>query len=799
MKLFCNLKISVKLIMSFVLVAVITCILGVVSMVNMNKMESMDMNMYKEHTSTMDDLAEVAQSYQLERVSIRDFIIRKDSGSREKIMSQFKDLDKKIDSSLNILEGEVKDPKIKSSFYDLKNSLDEFKKYRDAEVNLVNLNKDDEALSNLYNDGTRIASAVQSNIDNLLKLKVEAAGNSANENANTFNFTFYVMIAASLVSMVVAIGLGIFMAGVIGNPIKKLVQISDKLADGDIDVEITANTKDEIGNLTDSFNKIIKTIRELVAEQTKLNEAVDKGELRARGDEHKFNGSYREIIAGTNRTLDSISIPIDEAKSVLSKLEVNDYTVEMTGKYNGMFKEFSESINNVRTRLLNIQDIFNRISKGDTSRLEEYKKIGKRSANDQIAPAAIMMMEAVENLIVEAEELADSAVNGNLSIRGKLDKFNGRYKDVIEGMNKTMNAVVKPINEATAVIQEVSNGNLTCTMNGEYKGEYAKLSSALNSTIKSLNELLNDINNSSEQVASGSQQIADSAQALSQGSTEQASAVEELTASMEEISAQTKQNAVNANQANEMALTAKQDAIYGNNYMHEMIDAMNSINESSSNISKIIKVIEEIAFQTNILALNAAVEAARAGQHGKGFAVVAEEVRNLAARSSNAAKETTALIEGSINKVEEGTKVASKTAEALNKIVDEVTQVVDVVGEIAVASSEQDSGIQQVNQGIIQVSQVIQSNSATSEESASASEELASQAGRLKELVGKFRLNKNVIDNNALNVLSPEVLKMLENMSMGKTKAFVEPKEVIKPNNDSKIKINLSDTDFGKY
>ena len=184
-------------------------------------------------------------------------------------------------------------------------------------------------------------------------------------------------------------------------------------------------------------------------------------------------------------------------------------------------------------------------------------------------------------------------------------------------------------------------------------------------------------------MASGSKNVSESSIALSQGATEQASSVEELSSSLEEVSAQTKLNAQNANRANDLTAKAKTEAAVGNDHMIEMLDAMKEINVSSTGISKIIKVIDEIAFQTNLLALNAAVEAARAGQHGKGFAVVAEEVRNLAARSAKAAKETTDMIEGSINKVNDGTEIANRTAEALTKIVETVTEVAELVEKIA--------------------------------------------------------------------------------------------------------------------
>jgi methyl-accepting chemotaxis protein len=241
-------------------------------------------------------------------------------------------------------------------------------------------------------------------------------------------------------------------------------------------------------------------------------------------------------------------------------------------------------------------------------------------------------------------------------------------------------------------------------------------------------------------VASGSRQVSEGSQSLSQGTTEQASSIQELTATITEIAAQTRQNATNANEANQLASQARENAIKGNQQMQHMIEAMTEISTSSSNISKIIKVIDDIAFQTNILALNAAVEAARAGQHGKGFAVVAEEVRNLAARSAEAARETTVLIEGSIQKVGDGNAIALETGKSLDMIVEDISRTDDLIDSIANASNEQASGLAQINEGVVQVSNVVQANSATSEQSAAASEELSSQAQLLKELTGSFKL-----------------------------------------------------------
>lgn len=315
--------------------------------------------------------------------------------------------------------------------------------------------------------------------------------------------------------------------------------------------------------------------------------------------------------------------------------------------------------------------------------------------------------------------------------------------------------ITRAVNEVKTAAEALAEGNLDIEVKVRSNDEIGVLAQAFRRMADNFNELLASIQTSSEQVFSGSRMLSDSSVTISQGATEQASAVEELTSTMEQIGAQTNLNAERAVKANQLAVSVQEQAMAGNEQMQEMLRSMEEINEASSNISKIIKVIDEIAFQTNLLALNAAVEAARAGQHGKGFAVVAEEVRNLAARSASAAKETTELIEGSIKKAENGSEIANKTAAALNEIVEGVTKVAELVDEIAAASQEQSTGIEQVNQAIGQVAEVTQTNSAISEETASASEELSSQAEMLLEQVRRFKLKDigtSSADNNVQEV-----------------------------------------------
>lgn len=558
--------------------------------------------------------------------------------------------------------------------------------------------------------------------------------------------------------------------------------------------------RSENDKMMPSVTNMMETIHNLIAEVNMLTKNSVAGNLNVKGDVNKFEGEYRYVIEGINNTLDAVITPLNEVNVVLGKLAVNDYSQSITGHYEGGFKELSDSVNGVHTRLVSLLNILIDISEGNIDKLHDWKNIGKRSENDKILPSVINAMQTIKDLIDETGMLIDAATDGKLDVRGNAEQFKGGYKEIIDGVNRMLNTMIKPIKESSEVIDEMAKGNLQVAMKGEYKGDYEKIKLSLNSAVESFNEVLNSIKDSAQQVASGAKQVSDSTQMLSEGSTEQASSIEELTASLEQISSQTKQNAGNADQANELALNAKEDATRGNNQMKNMVDAMNEINESSSNISKIIKVIDEIAFQTNILSLNAAVEAARAGQYGKGFAVVAEEVRNLAARSANAAKETTTLIEGSIKKVEAGTQIANETAAALNKIVGAVSKAADLVGEIANASNEQATGIEQINQGVIQVSQVVQTNSATSEENATSSKELANQAEVLQELVSRFKLEKAPLTYSSFEKINPEVFNMLKNMSQKNKISSYNTEDIVQNEVAATTnKIILSDNEFGKY
>lgn len=344
----------------------------------------------------------------------------------------------------------------------------------------------------------------------------------------------------------------------------------------------------------------------------------------------------------------------------------------------------------------------------------------------------------IKKVTAAAQEIAD----GNFAVQLSVDSGD-ELGQLAQAFKLTIDRLVNYqgyIDEIADALFHVSEGDLTVVLHRDYVGQFKKLKDNMQALLINLNNTLSQINQSSDQVSSGADQVACGAQALSQGTTEQASSIEELSASFAEVTQQSRQNANNAKLANSKAELAGQEIFEGNKQMKNMVEAMHKINSKSSEISKIIKVIEDIAFQTNILALNAAVEAARAGVAGKGFAVVADEVRNLASKSADAAKGTTALIEETLIAVQDGTQIVHDTALSLEESEKVTREAVLLIDRITDASERQAEAANEINLGVEQIASVVQTNSATAEESAAASEELNAQADLLKSLISRFKL-----------------------------------------------------------
>jgi len=422
----------------------------------------------------------------------------------------------------------------------------------------------------------------------------------------------------------------------------------------------------------------------------------DEGTISYRMDDSKFPGDYGRMVRDTNAL-------------VGSHIAVKMKLVEITQRY----------------------------ALGDLS-VDMDRLPGEKAALTAAMDATKTSLSAIN---AEIKRLASAAAAGDFSQRGDLDRYQYDFRDMVAGLNGLMETTDENLSEVSNLLQAIARGDLTVRMQGDFHGVFAAMRDDANATVAQLTDIVGSIQQASTAINSAAGEIASGNADLSRRTEQQAANLEETAASMEELTSTVRQNAESARQANQLAIGAASVASTGGQVVGQVVTTMREIEGSSRKIGEIISVIDGISFQTNILALNAAVEAARAGEQGRGFAVVASEVRTLAQRSAQAAKEIKGLIEASVDRVADGSRLVNQAGTTMGEIVSSVQRVTDIMAEISAASQEQSAGIEQVNQTITQMDETTQQNAALVEEASAAARSMEEQAQGLADAVSVFQID----------------------------------------------------------
>ncbi len=742
-----NMKVNRKFSLIFIVMIGLLIFLAINGIMNINKIISLNENIYKNKTKPLGYMVEISTSFSQIQAEMKQVLT---SASAEQLEKNKKVVDTEV-SDLTTVIGTYKSEMEVGNLV----NTDEYKNLVALQSAFTEITNE---ISNAYtamadNDNslameildqhiTPVFQDVNDIIGLLAKGGIRESETQRNLMLSQRTSSFIIMIVVLVLAIIVSIVISILLHGLIIAPINTVKARALLVSEGHFDTQVSLYGQDEIGDLSRSIDAVSFSYLNLLKEMKLMMKEHEAGQIEHRMDSSKFKSTYKEVIDEVNGMVESYIQMTMEILTCVEGFGKGNFSMELP-VYPGTKSIANEIIESLRSEL--------------------------------------------KNTSAEIEGLVKSAKAGDLSKRATEEKFEGDWKTIIQELNTMLNTVIAPIKESSTVLAEISKGNLSMKVVGDYRGDFALIKTSVNEMVdflnsyigeisKSLEELsnnninleikreyigdfaqikisfnkvfdrlnnvLSELNTSSNTLSDCSDKVSKASNKLALGSSEQATSVENLHSKVSEIDTQTHKNAISSKKANELSLVSKKNAEDGNVEMNNMLGAMNKIKSSSNDISKIIKVIEDIAFQTNLLALNAAVEAARAGEHGSGFAVVAEEVRNLAVRSQEAAKETTSLIEDSIVKVEEGSTIAIKTADILTKIFENVSEVSDIIKDIAESSTEQANAITQISSGINDISIIAQDNSVTTEQNTLSADELMQRATVLNEIVSTFRVRR---------------------------------------------------------
>jgi len=564
----------------------------------------------------------------------------------------------------------------------------------DKVLKLALENKDAEALQSLMDTAAPLVNKWQEALDDNLALQTENNSMDAKSAAGAYIESRSQMFTLGAVALIMGIAIAFWitrsLTRQLGGEPNVAADIANKIAIGDLSSDITLRAGDST-SLIFAMKNMNDTLKGLLADTDVLVQAAADGQLDTRADAAKHQGDFRKLVQGINDTITNIAEPMKVTSGYLDQIAKGVIPSIITTDYKGEYRVIRDNLNT--------------------------------------------LVKLMSDLLAQTDIVIQGATNGELDKRADAGMFEGGWNQLVGGINKALDRITLPVNEAVAVLIEMEKGDLTQTVNGNYKGQLKDFKDTVNNTIAKLSQVISEVNGAASNIASASEEVSSTAQSMSQATSEQAASVEETSASVEQMSASINQNTENAKVTDGMATQASSEAVQGGAAVKETVDAMKSIAGK-------IGIIDDIAYQTNLLALNAAIEAARAGEHGRGFAVVAAEVRKLAERSQVAAQEIGELASSSV-------EMAESAGKLLESIVPSIKKTSDLVQEITAASEEQSAGAGQINTAMDQLNKITQQNASSSEQLAATSEEMSAQATQLQDLIAFFNVGERVSEVSA--------------------------------------------------